>query len=220
LISGLVSLHHLPGGPGPDKQIEAYRLVLGAAKARWLAIIDLDEFLMPTGDDDLRAVLTDYERYGGVAVWWRNYGSAGHYFPPPLQTEALVWRSADTDLANAFVKCVVAPDRVVGPASPHSFHYRPPFGPVDECGVPLADPQAQVVDRRPGLGDGRLRLNHYRVRSYLDFQNKVRRWAGRGHPELRRPGHPERYWLMGDLNEVHDPAALRFVPRMKALLVE
>jgi hypothetical protein len=58
------------------------------------------------------------------------------------------------------------------------------------------------------------------VRSYLDFQNKVRRWAGRGHPELRRPGHPERYWLMGDLNEVHDPAALRFVPRMKALLVE
>ena len=43
------------------------------------AFIDADEFLVPMdGTPDLPTLLRDYERYGGLAVNWRMFGSNGH----------------------------------------------------------------------------------------------------------------------------------------------
>jgi hypothetical protein len=50
--------------------------------ARWLAFIDIDEFLYAKEDDSLLNVLRRYEQFPGVAVNWLMFSSSGHILKP------------------------------------------------------------------------------------------------------------------------------------------
>ena len=56
--------------------------------SRWIGFIDLDEFICLHDADDIRALLADYEDYGGLAASWLTFGSSGHIGRPSgLQIE-------------------------------------------------------------------------------------------------------------------------------------
>jgi len=40
----------------------------------WLALLDSDEFMFGTTEDDFREVLTKYKEYGGLFAHWLEYG--------------------------------------------------------------------------------------------------------------------------------------------------
>jgi len=40
----------------------------------WLALLDSDEFMFGTTEDDFREVLAKYEEYGGLFAHWLEYG--------------------------------------------------------------------------------------------------------------------------------------------------
>ena len=42
---------------------------------KWLAFLDLDEFLFPVQQDNLRIFLKDFEDYGGVCANWVMFGT-------------------------------------------------------------------------------------------------------------------------------------------------
>lgn len=47
-------------------------------QSRWVAIIDLDEYLYPRdGSDDIKVVLERYKDVGALAVPWLTFGSSG-----------------------------------------------------------------------------------------------------------------------------------------------
>jgi hypothetical protein len=50
---------------------------------RWMAFIDIDEFLFSTKDDSLANVLRDYEDLPALALFWTMFGSCGYQDPPP-----------------------------------------------------------------------------------------------------------------------------------------
>ncbi len=60
--------------PGPARQLAAYAHCLEAygPDTCWLGFIDVDEFLLPYGTDDLRELLTDYEDAAALGVNWVN----------------------------------------------------------------------------------------------------------------------------------------------------
>lgn len=60
----------------PRGQGSAYAHCLGTFghRARWLAFIDIDEFLFSPEREGLAAVLADYEGHPGVVVNWQVYG--------------------------------------------------------------------------------------------------------------------------------------------------
>ena len=73
---GIVVLHDWPRRPGPDPGLR--RLPRGPSRrARWIAFIDLDEFLFsPTGSRS-PSCSRDYERWPGVVVNWAVFGTSG-----------------------------------------------------------------------------------------------------------------------------------------------
>lgn len=63
-------------------QIWAYSdcLNLHRNEHQWIMGLDVDEFVVlrkDAGTNDIGTFLTDYESYGGLAVEWRVFGSAG-----------------------------------------------------------------------------------------------------------------------------------------------
>ena len=109
------------------RQKDVYREIIkqSIGKTRWLAIIDLDELILPRTCDDLRELLQDYEEHAALAMNWCIYGTSGHLKRPPTQINHLLHRS-ETDFGNAGdLKTVigeVANDNTWERTS--SFHYR------------------------------------------------------------------------------------------------
>jgi hypothetical protein len=145
---GAVELIEWPyvGGETFDAaQCDAYRDALGRAHnmVKWLAIIDVDEFLVPVKDDDLTSVLARLDAdpaIGGVCVAWIYFGTS--YVPkiPPdrLMIETLVSSSSRMEIHETFpwdqgtFKSIVRPDHTESFESPHvaiyeSGHYHVPL---------------------------------------------------------------------------------------------
>lgn len=91
-----------------DAQFLAYNHALAQYGPfnRWIAFVDLDEFLFPIDDRSMGETLRDYEDVPAVSVPWVMYGSSGHLerpsgrmtenflmrapFPPPRHRNTLL----------------------------------------------------------------------------------------------------------------------------------
>lgn len=171
---------------------------------RWLAFLDVDEFLLPLAGDSVPDVLRDYEDYGGLVVGWRLFGSSGLQRRPAVQIDAFRRRAAGECI---WFKSIVRPERVQEPAAfPHAFSYLPPFFAVNEHQHPV-----RLTDFAFPMS--RMAINHYVVRSAEEMAEKRRRWAIQ--PNLngdRSWSGRQKHWA--DRNEIHDDAICRFVPRL------
>ena len=74
--SGLVEYRYWPGQkqqlPAYDDCFERHRL-----EARWIAVIDLDEFIVPIKDKNIPDFLRRMEKFSAVEINWLVYGSGG-----------------------------------------------------------------------------------------------------------------------------------------------
>jgi hypothetical protein len=87
---------------------------------KWLMFIDSDEFFFGTREDDLRTILTDYERHGGLAANWLEFGSNGNVMKPEsLSIEAFTKRAPDLHGAHYSFKSIIQPQCFQKFLSPH-----------------------------------------------------------------------------------------------------
>ena len=79
--AGIVEVQHWPFVPG---QLGAYKHCLEQHRdeARWIAFIDVDEFLFSPTGRPVPDVLRGFDTHSGVVVNWRMYGTSGHKDPP------------------------------------------------------------------------------------------------------------------------------------------
>lgn len=198
--------------PGSGVQQAAYEYCLReyGARSRWMLFCDDDEFLHPAADVPLPDALRSYEAFAGVAVSWLLYGSSGHVLRPPgLVVASYSRRSAAPD---PHVKCIVDPARIAGCALiAHEFSCRPGEVIVDERGEPMCGP----FRSRPSADV--FRLNHYVTKSMTELIHR------RAQPQAntgRRSPLSLLQWL--DLeagwNQISDPTARRYIPRIQAHL--
>lgn len=215
-----ITFKHFPEKPAAYKQMDAYNWIIEESrdKSRWVAFIDLDEFLMPTSTQSMSLVeiLGDYESSVGLVVNWVNYGSSNLYFQPELQTEEFLYRAYDFRFANKYFKSIVDPTKVVKAVNPHSFYYLNNEWAIDQFNQRVMPGLCYSIN---DLYFGkRLRVNHYRLRSWIDYLEKIERWRGNEHPELSELEGQIRYWKDSNTNEVHDDTALRYVEEVKRRL--
>jgi hypothetical protein len=161
-----------------NNQESAYAHALSnfGAPYRWMALIDIDEFLYPTEGGSLMAVLDDYDDLPTLYVPHLNYGFSGHWQPAEgLVTEQYVYRGdfpprQPEDIMNVGGKSVVDPARVsaIGVHVCHfdGVHEGPEviFNELRMRGSP-SDPAMYASDR--------LRINHYFTRSRAEFEQKL-----------------------------------------------
>jgi Glycosyltransferase family 92 len=175
VADGLVVVHDWPVRPG---QLPAYEHCLAehGGDSRWMAFIDLDEFLFSPTRRPVTEILAEYEHYPAVAVNWVMFGTSGHRTRPPgLVLENYHLRKDYPTGATEHVKCIVDPARTISCIGPHSFVYRDGF----------AATEAHVLLDQPPYGFApvsleRLRVNHYARKSEEEYARKLAR--GRAHP--------------------------------------
>ncbi|MCZ6812724.1 MAG: glycosyltransferase family 92 protein [Alphaproteobacteria bacterium] len=245
--SNVVSPLNCPVSMGTGGLVAAYQNCLEnfGASSRWIAFIDLDEFLFAPGQPDLREALAAYEAFPGVVVNWQIYGSSHHQRRPQgLVTENFTMRAETQWIRNARSKSMVDPSRTLNTTSAHDFIYRDGALAVTENFEPVrliepADSAARAeatmvrgsgdldLDKDPyavkqfsvtSVSVNKLRINHYAVKSRDEFEDKVKRFAEPMKGAGRYHHIDKIYFPYHDRNEVHDPILHRYLAELKAAL--
>lgn len=111
-------------------QVSAYEDAFkrAAGKYRWVAAIDIDEFLVPVKEANLGDVLKKYEEaFPGIEIRWRVYGTADLEEIPPqkLMIEALNRKTAPSHPLNQSYKTILKPTQYLFFAwPPHRCQYK------------------------------------------------------------------------------------------------
>ena len=192
-------------------QMACYYNALTAYKdqSKWMAFIDLDEFLFAPGGD-LKERLKGFEQYPGVAVNEVFFGSNGHETRP--SGGVLLNYTKRRKTPDKHIKSIVQPAHTLCPAgNPHSFFYTG-GQPVNEKKEPCLSPFNE-----PGSAD-LFRINHYWVKSKEEYKVKLTR--GRADVPSRDPKFRYTTGLGRKLddvfvqdNEVHDTDIWQFLER-------
>ena len=109
-------------------QCSAYQDAIQRAKykTKWLAIIDLDEFIVVKNKKSLAALLKEFKNDSAVVVNWQMFGTSGVEKIPPdkLMIEVLTQKALKNHPEHFTVKSIVRPEKVLACSNPHfvSFH--------------------------------------------------------------------------------------------------
>ena len=209
---GIVVMHEWPVKPG---QLVAYLHCLEkhGPESRWIAFIDLDEFLFSPTYEPVSEILTEFERHPAVGVHWAMFGSSGHRTAPSgLAIENYHFRKDYPPDSVEHVKCIVDPSRTVRATGPHTFDYTEGCA-VNEEHRPI-DPPRSIFGP---VSFSRLRVNHYARRSDEQYSAKLERGlADRAGLKRFPEQHAER--REAKLNAVPDDTIKHYVPGVREAL--
>ena len=183
------------------RQKDVYREMIrrSVGQTTWLAIIDLDELILPRSCDDLRELLRDYEDHAGLGMNWCIYGANGHIKRPPTQINHLLYHSEQNWEPNKFIKSIVKPDKVILDKI-YDVHHFPTEG-----GDTVNENHEPIHWMTHDISTEKIRVNHYVLRSWQDFcEVKAARPRFNGFG-----GFDEKYFHFHDRNEVFDDEIAR-----------
>lgn len=133
-------------------------------ETKWLAIIDIDEFIVPVEKDTLNEFLKEYEGYPAVGINWVVFDSNGHVTKPEgLVTEN--YKRAEA-APNLHIKSIVRPDRVFDLINPHFCYYIQKKLAVNENFEPISGAFTNTCSVN------KIRINHYLVKSEEEYRKK------------------------------------------------
>lgn len=175
-------------------------------KVKWLALIDVDEYVIPVEGNNLPSILKDYEEFGGVGVNWQMYGTSNVARIPDnkLLTETLLFKAPRDFSENLHIKSIVRPERVQI-CHVHHCIYQGDFFAVETNKEKISTPRSDKV-----LTD-KMRINHYWSKDEDFFlKTKIARrkkWQESEEAMMQR---------VNNCNQELDTEMLRFVPELKS----
>lgn len=193
IASGLVEYHYWPG---KKMQLAAYDdcFERHRTEARWIAVIDLDEFIVPIKDKSIPEFLHRMENFSVVEINWLVFGSGGaRKHEPGNVMERFRSHSIPQHKLNTHVKSIVDPRQVCAMIGCHEAA-RISGRAADSHGAPI---KKGFRDRQPQQDV--IRINHYAVKSYEEFLAKRARGRARINT-LRDFSYFDQY----DLNDIKE----------------
>ena len=182
--------------PGKKQQLPVYDDCLDKRRldAHWIAVIDLDEFIVPIKDKTIPEFLKRFETFSAVEINWLIYGSGGAGKKEAGEVmERFKHHSVPNHVLNRHVKSIINPRRIFSFTGCHEAARI--FGrSADSHGVPISknfrnrEPQQDVIC-----------INHYAVKSYEEFMEKSAR--GRARSKNLRDIN---YFYRFDLNDIKE----------------
>ena len=191
-------------------------------EARWIAFIDIDEFLFSPTGKRVSDILRDFEPHPAVVVNLAVFGTSGHVTEPNgLVIENYSRRLPDSN-QNPAVKCIVDPRTTYHCFGAHAFAY---FGNVHEFrGAKFDEPVWAPLDpvnerhepitirhQTPELSYDLLRINHYYTQSEEQLREKVGHAPGRHRRVARSP--PDAFLEL--MNAVSDDTIQMHLPALR-----
>lgn len=143
-------------------------------QTRWLAIIDLDEYIVPTEKDNIPDFLKDYEKYPAVGINWVMFDSNGHK-TKPLSGGGLVTANYTRVYKNyglpdnRHIKSIVNPKKVWCINCPHFALYKNNQFAVNENFDKIHEAFTEFNSIK------KIRINHYYSKSEEEYAKKTER---------------------------------------------
>lgn len=177
------------------------------SETKWLAIIDLDEFLVPVKENNVPNVLSRFKKIGGIGVNWVMFGTSNVFKIPHNQLfiETLRMRSDDNFYENTHIKSIVRPKYVKELNSLHFPQYKHGFYNISTNGANIegAFSKAPILDE--------LKLHHYWTRNEDYFINhKLPRRAKLGDNPQVWIAHAAKYYC-----SIVDNAMNKYIPTLR-----
>lgn len=193
--AGIVTVTAWTGRNQP--QAYAHCIARHQYQCRWIAFIDIDEFLFSPSGDDLREKLGHYSGVSSIFVYWILFGSSGHVQRPrggviDNYTRCLLLNHAENDdfdheesFDNRYVTgWAVDGKSIVNPRAVREYYVHKPrrlwYGQV-------ADERRNPARQRGAaehLTFAEFRINHYWAKSIEDLRAKASR------PRINVPQRP------------------------------
>ena len=173
---GTVVYHFLPNHPITKqfRQIEAYNdaIFKYREKTRWMAIIDIDEFIVPVERNSIPEFLADFEQYPAVVINWVCFDSNGHDKKPTSHGGLLTanYTRVKKDHNNGMdrvIKSIVNPKQVVQYICSHYGIYYLNFQGVTENFL-----TARGMSTK-NHSTNKIRINHYKSKSREEYINRI-----------------------------------------------
>jgi len=226
-----IELYHWTNPNHQKSQMETYNDALNRAKnnVKWLAFLDLDEFLFPVEKYNLVDFLKEYEFFGGVCANWVMYGTS--YIEKIPYNNLLIESLNRCNLSgkiNTIVKTIVRPETVERMASFHFANYKDGYFNV------LADKTRFSGMASPHISIDKLRINHYWTRDkyYLNtikipraealYKEGFRRGFEYWYidPEIAKQMTPTEFCLAVDehMNKDIDTSIYKYVSELRGLV--
>ena len=200
--NGLITYIELSGA---DKQLVCYNQIVQQYKedTTWLALIDLDEFLVPIKAKNMKQFLKEFSDASQVSLYWMNYGDNGIFKRDGgLVTETF---TAHSRALNHTVKSIIRPNKVIDFNAKWSNHW------VKVSGRSVNE-YHQPVNYMLGfnISADKARINHYIIKSFAEFMYK----KSRGHPDRSKVDYA--YYFYHNENDIsNDNIMERFLPILK-----
>ena len=207
---GTVVYHYAPGAcmqmPVYNDAVYRYR-----NETQWLALIDLDEFLVPVSKDNVKPILKKYKKYPAVVVCWAVFDSNGHEKRPldklVIEAYTRVSKGYDDPSKDGCIKSIVNPKKVVKCEHPHFCQYIDDKTAVD-TGLNLQNNPDRHLQK--GIKLDVLQLNHYFTKSREDYIKKL----ARGRSDIGEKWDFDESCLNFSDTD-NDYKILRFLPKLK-----
>lgn len=194
--------------PGERMQHPAYIDIINkhSFDTRWLALIDLDEFLVPVEHATVPEFLHSLPgSWAQLVVTWVMYGSAGHKKKPDgLVIENYKYHACDK--RNSGIKSIVNPRLLICYTSLHANHIA--GFTIDNNGKKLG--RINQTNNPPDYN--KLRCNHYYTKSFEEYMAKFNRGTATGQSSEYR--NAEKFKLY-DRNEVYDTIMDKYITILK-----
>ena len=181
---------------------------------RWMAFIDVDEFLVPVSANSIPEALQGLEGAAHLSLPWQMFGRNGHAAPPTGGVvQNYLHRARDSfALAHGLnFKCLVDPARVTE-VGVHDFTMDGRDEGVNDAGTVFAH-----KDRKnPAFSSrARLQLNHYYTRSDDELQAKIGRGSNKSVAPDKHIRRVMRIVHAIEADTVPDRTAVDFVARLQ-----
>lgn len=191
--------------PGINQQLRCYEQIVNNHKDEtyWLAIIDIDEYLVPIEKSTMKSFLKDFEDVSEVSLHWLNYGDSNLL----KRADGLITETFTSHALklNHTVKSIVKPNKVIDFNLFGANHYTKVEGlSVNEYHKPVNFMLSFNVSA------DKARVNHYILKSFEEFVYKKKR----GHPEGTAINY-EYYFFHNDNSIKNDKTMERFLKKLK-----
>lgn len=196
--------------PGKAQQQIAYTDGFNkiANQTKWLAVIDLDEFLVATDYDNIVDFLkTLPKNFAQLVIGWEQYGSSGHKKKP----KGLVIENYKYHAAHSWgMKSIVNPRLVYETKNPHT-HEVAGFI-IDENGKKLG---RIIQDENRNITTHKIRVNHYVTKSFDEYIARMNQGSATKQISAEYRGIEKFKWY--DRNEVYDYIMEKYVKKLKKI---
>ncbi|MDR0449374.1 MAG: glycosyltransferase family 92 protein [Rickettsiales bacterium] len=194
--------------PGQKQQLAVYQHAFDTKKfeAKWFAVIDLDEFLVPTEHETITEYLDSLPK-DTSQVWagWVMYGSNGHEKKPAgLVIENFKTRAAKNNfkLPGDMYKTIANPRFTARPG----IHRRHMFA------------GKNVMSNEGPIEGFAIRCNHYHCKSWEEYSKRAPRGSGCGGAAGGIRKYTREAFDICDQNEVDDPIMDKYIAPLKKRL--